>query len=108
VIDLNSLALDGPGGLLEALEGVPDPRARRGVRHRLASLLAVAAAATLAGARSFTAIGEYAGELSQEALARPPPWTRAAILPPAGGSRRVRPRCAERSTAWTLTSWTLR
>jgi hypothetical protein len=70
VIDLNTLALDGPDGLLAALEQVADPRHRRGVRHRLASVLAIAAAATLAGARSFTAIGEYARELPQEALAR--------------------------------------
>lgn len=70
VIDLNVVELDGPDGLLAALGRVGDPRARRGVRHRLASVLAVAAAATLAGARSFTAVGEYAAELSQEALAR--------------------------------------
>jgi Domain of unknown function (DUF4338)/DDE_Tnp_1-associated/Transposase DDE domain len=70
VIDLNTVELDGPGGLLAALERVPDPRKRRGVRHRLACLLAIAAAATLAGARSFVAIGEYAAELGQDALAR--------------------------------------
>ena len=70
VIDLNAVAVDGPDGLLAALEQAPDPRKRRGVRHRLACLLAVAAAATLAGARSFVAIGEYAAELGQDALAR--------------------------------------
>ncbi|MCG5215527.1 ISAs1 family transposase [Streptosporangium sp. KLBMP 9127] len=45
--------------LLEQLRQVPDPRDRRGIRHALASVLAVAAAAVLAGARSFTAIGEW-------------------------------------------------
>jgi predicted transposase YbfD/YdcC len=65
-----------PGGLTAAgadllahLETVADPRKRRGVRHRLASLLAIAAAAVLAGARSFTAVGEWATDASQEALA---------------------------------------
>ena len=42
-------------GLLELLERVPDPRARRGVRHRLA----VGLAAVVAGATSFAAIGEW-------------------------------------------------
>ena len=40
------------------LAEVPDPRDPRGVRHTLASLLLAAVAAVLAGARSFTAIGE--------------------------------------------------
>src|SRR2546430_14779489 len=35
--------------LLHALAAVPDPRDRRGVRYRLASLLAVAGCAVLAG-----------------------------------------------------------
>jgi len=46
-------------GLLELLERVPDPRARRGVRHRLAVILAVGLAAVVAGATSFAAIGEW-------------------------------------------------
>ncbi len=70
VIDLNALELDGPDGLLAALGRLPDPRKRRGVRHQQAPVLAIAAAATLAGARSFTAIGEYAADLGQDALAR--------------------------------------
>ncbi|MFH9016533.1 transposase family protein [Streptomyces sp. NPDC017943] len=37
---------------------VPDPRARRGIRHPWAALLTAAAAAVLAGAASITAIGE--------------------------------------------------
>jgi hypothetical protein len=39
---------------------VPDPRARRGVRHRLAVILGLAVCAVLAGTRSFTAIAELA------------------------------------------------
>jgi predicted transposase YbfD/YdcC len=55
--------------LLTALSGVPDPRARRGVRHQMSSVLAVALCAVLAGARSFTAIGEWAANASQQVLA---------------------------------------
>lgn len=68
--DLQTAALDGPGGLLEHLAALADPRAKRGVRHRFASLLATAACAALSGARSFVAIGEFAAELPQETLAR--------------------------------------
>ncbi|MDQ2755055.1 MAG: transposase family protein [Actinomycetota bacterium] len=45
--------------LVAALRTVPDPRDRRGVRHALPVFLAVTLAAVLAGARSFTAIGEW-------------------------------------------------
>ena len=70
VIDLNALDFDGEGGLLGALEAVVDHRKPRGVRHSLASILAIATAATLAGARSVAAIGEYATDCPQEVLAR--------------------------------------
>lgn len=56
------------GRLLELLALVPDPRRRRGVRHSVASVLAVAAAAVLAGARSILAIGEWAREAPQPVL----------------------------------------
>jgi predicted transposase YbfD/YdcC len=51
------------------LRQVPDPRARRGIRHALPGLVAVASAAVVAGARSFAAIGRWAGELTGEQLA---------------------------------------
>jgi predicted transposase YbfD/YdcC len=50
------------------LATVPDPRDRRGVRHRLASLLSVAVCAVLAGARSLAAIGEWAADAPAEVL----------------------------------------
>jgi predicted transposase YbfD/YdcC len=52
-------------GLLLVLAAVPDPRARRGVRHRLAVILGLAVCAVLAGARSFTAIAEWAADADQ-------------------------------------------
>ena len=51
--------------LLPALAAIPDPRARRGVRHRLAVILGLALCAVLAGARSFTAIAEWAADADQ-------------------------------------------
>ena len=65
--DLNRLDLSG---LLVALGDVPDPRKRRGIRHDLPQILAVATLATLRGATSLFAIGELAAELPQEALCR--------------------------------------
>lgn len=55
--------------LLSVLARVPDPRDPRGVRHSVSALLAVAVAAVLAGARSFTAIGEWVGDAGAETLA---------------------------------------
>jgi predicted transposase YbfD/YdcC len=55
---------------LSALADVPDPRCARGLRHNLPFVLAVAALATLRGARSLSAIGETAAELNQTVLAR--------------------------------------
>jgi predicted transposase YbfD/YdcC len=56
--------------LLRHLEQVPDPRCRRGRRHPLAYVLALAACAVLAGARSLTAIAEWAADLPRDRLAR--------------------------------------
>jgi len=48
--------------LLGYLATITDPRQRRGRRHTLATILAVAAAAVLAGARSLAAIGEWVAD----------------------------------------------
>lgn len=55
--------------LLASFAELPDPRRRRGVRHQVQAILAIAAAAVVAGARSFTAIGEWADEAPQQVLA---------------------------------------
>lgn len=62
--------IERAGDLMTALHHVPDPRDRRGVRHRLAGMLAVAVCAVLAGARSFAAIGEWASDLNTEQVGR--------------------------------------
>jgi hypothetical protein len=59
-----------PPGLLAVLAGVTDPRRRRGVRHRLVVILGLAVCAVLAGARSFTAIAEWAADADEQTLAR--------------------------------------
>jgi len=61
---------DGPLGVLAMLARVADPRHRRGVRHRLAVILGLAVCAVLAGARSFTAIAEWAADADAQTLAR--------------------------------------
>ena len=44
--------------LKEVLEGVTDPRDRRGVRHDLPTILSLVVTGVLAGCRSLTAIWE--------------------------------------------------
>jgi predicted transposase YbfD/YdcC len=55
--------------LLAYLATIPDPRAPRGHRHPLIAILAMAAAAVLAGARSMTAIAEWAADTPQSVRA---------------------------------------
>ena len=57
-----------PAALLAALNGVPDPRKPRGLRYALPGILAIAACAVIAGARSFVAIAEWAAAATPAAL----------------------------------------
>lgn len=52
-----------PVAVWQVLSTVPDPRRARGRRHSLATVLAVSLGAVLAGARSLTAIADWAGDL---------------------------------------------
>ena len=63
--------VDVPDSLLEALAAVSDPRARRGVRRRFGTILGIAVCAMLAGATSYTAIAEWAGDLPPAVRLRP-------------------------------------
>ena len=56
--------------LLAYLATIHDPRRARGRRHPLVAILAIAAAAVLTGARSMTAIAEWAADTDEETLAR--------------------------------------
>ena len=55
--------IDCPNGLREALSLLPDPRCRRGRRHQVATVLTVAVAGILAGARSYEGIWAWAVDL---------------------------------------------
>ena len=79
---------DGAGkvpGLLEVLALVPDPRRPRGRRFPLVFMLAVAAACTPAGAKTFREIGDHAADLPQNVLrdlgGKPHPLRRKVIAP---------------------------
>jgi len=76
--DADPLQEAEPTHLLAYLATIADPRAPRGRRHPLIAILAMAAAAVLAGARSMTAIAEWAADAPQP--------VRAAL-----GARRDRP-----------------
>jgi predicted transposase YbfD/YdcC len=64
------LESDEQRDLLRVLASIPDPRHRRGVRYQLASLLAVAVCAVLAGATTFAAIADWAADLDASARRR--------------------------------------
>ncbi len=61
--------LEAAVDLRSYLATVPDPRARRGIRHPWTALLTASAAAVLAGAASITAIGEWVADAPQRVLA---------------------------------------
>ena len=67
--DLAEAAGEDAPGLLALLARVTDPRYRRGIRYRLVIILGLAVCAVLAGARSFTAIAEWAADADEETLA---------------------------------------
>ena len=50
-------------GLPAALAMLPDPRSRRGIRHRLTVVVTAAVCAVGAGYRSYTAIAEWIADL---------------------------------------------
>jgi len=90
--------------LLAYLATIPDPRAVGGRRHRLVTILGLAAAAVLAGARSIAAIAEWAADSPQP--------VRAAL-----SARQQAPGCfavpaeatsVARSRAWMPTPWPAR
>jgi predicted transposase YbfD/YdcC len=96
-------------GLLERLAMLPDPRDRRGRRHPLASVLAVSAAAVAAGARSVTAIAEWATDAPGPVLAalgvRCDPLTRRCHVPGEATIRRVLARVDGDAVDATIGAW---
>lgn len=63
---LPAAVLPGPSpSFLDVLERVEDPWQRRGVRHRLSSILLISVSAVLAGARSDAAIADWAKDIDE-------------------------------------------
>jgi predicted transposase YbfD/YdcC len=96
------------GHLLAYLATVPDPRAERGRRHPLVAILALAAAAVLTGARSMTAIAEWAADAPQpvrEALGAhrdaPAHW----VVPCEATIRRTLARLDPEALAGVIGAW---
>jgi len=69
-IDVESLQIEGEEGLLNVFDTMLDWRKARGKRHPMRYVLAVSCCATLAGARTFAAIADWAKDQSQETLMR--------------------------------------
>ena len=102
---VTSVIKNGAGkvpGLLAVLALVPDPRRPRGRRLPLMFVLAVAAACTLAGAKTFREIGDQAADLPRKVLrdlgGKPHPLRRKVIAQARPGSGRC-------STSSTPRSW---
>ena len=70
VVDLNQVVIEGDGGLYQRLGQIADHRKARGIRHELASVLLVCAAAMLSGCHNPTEIAEWASTLDTELLGR--------------------------------------
>jgi hypothetical protein len=96
-------------GLLERLAEVPDPRDPRGVRHRLAVVLALTACAVLAGATSLLAVGEWIADAPAHVLeqvgARPDPLLPRRVLPAETTVRRLLARIDGDALDRAVGSW---
>ena len=104
-----ALAPDQCRSLLDHLAQISDPRHRRGRRHMLVAVLAVAVAAVLAGARSLTAIGEWASDTPGQVLAafgvRRDPLTGALRPPTEATVRRVLARIDPDALDCAIGAW---
>lgn len=67
--DLSTVVIDGEAGSTEGSPRSQTNRKPKGVRHQLAAILLVCAAAVLCGAKGPTEIAEWAQDLDREARA---------------------------------------
>jgi predicted transposase YbfD/YdcC len=95
--------------LLAYLATVTDPRTRAGRRHPLVTILVIATAAVLAGARSMTAIAEWATDVPQPVLAalgaRRDPLTGHRTAPGEATIRRTLARLDPEALAAAIGAW---
>jgi hypothetical protein len=89
-------------GLLAALSTVPDPRDSRGIRYPLASMLATAVCAVIAGACTFAAMADWVHDLD------PPAWANLGFtdrLPAPSTLWRVLTRVDDTELSVIVTRW---
>ena len=67
-LDIEKLPLKGEGGLIDEFQKIVDPRKARGIRHSLASVLAMCTCAILSGASAYESIADWISQLSREQL----------------------------------------
>jgi predicted transposase YbfD/YdcC len=95
--------------LLTYLAAIDDPRTRAGRRHPLVTILVIATAAVLAGARSMTAIAEWATDMPQPVLAalgaRRDPLTGHRVAPGEATIRRTLARPDPEALAAAIGAW---
>jgi DDE_Tnp_1-associated len=110
--DADLLQQAEPPDLLAYLATIPDPRARAGRRHPLIAILAMAAAAVLGGARSMTAIAEWAADAPQPVrvalglIAAMDHTTRAVLAQrQVDGAPARSPPSSHCLATWTLLAW---
>ncbi len=96
--------------LINVLKALPDPRHKRGIRHRNLSLIALAVCAVVCGCRSYAAIAQWASQCSQKMLERL--WCRkqdGRYLPPSEPTlRRQLQRIDANAVDAAISSWVCR
>jgi DDE_Tnp_1-associated len=101
--------LHGYRNLLKYLQGVPEPRRKCGIRHRLPVVLAFAVAAVLAGADSVTGISEWASDAPPEVLEALGAWRHRRrgrrVAPSRKTFRRVLARLEAQAVAAAFGAW---
>lgn len=68
MVGVKSIAVTGPGGLLERLEELKDPRGGQGKLHPKKAVLAISILAGFAGMKSYVGMEDFANNLTQEEL----------------------------------------
>ena len=107
MLDFNLLNWTGPDGLRSRLAALPDPRHRRGIRHRLDHVLLLALAAVLAGQCHYVAIGEWIHDLDPAARQRLgcPRWGDTYRVPSEPTLRRVLQQVDPDAVEAIFTAW---
>jgi len=107
--DVDPLQPADPPQLLASLAAVPDPRTRAGRRHPLVAILGLAAAAVVAGARSISAIAEWAADAPQPIRAalgaRRDPLSGRFLVPSETTIRRTLARLDAHALAAVIGAW---